>query len=228
MTRFAVSAAAMAVGALFAGAAAHASQVPLSLNYYETAASGGSVTTQTASNMLDVPGSYNYGNPTLAAVGADTQLGTTGEGFYDDFVFTIVGASADSVTSTISLPGPLGTQEIDNLNERIYSAAGFYSTAGVPIGSSTLPVLGSVAGEIDSTTILSGSQATVVEIAPTVLAPGTYVLEIRGLTSNAGGSYAGTLALNPVPLPAALPLILSGLGALRLLRRPRGLRPALG
>ena len=46
-----------------------------------------------------------------------------------------------------------------------------------------------------------------------MLASGTYVLEVRGdVTGTGGGSYAGLIDLQPVPLPAALPLILSGLG----------------
>jgi hypothetical protein len=50
---------------------------------------------------------------------------------------------------------------------------------------------------------------------PTTLAAGTYVLEIRGdVTGSDGGTYSGSLNLNPVPLPAALPLLLSGFGLL--------------
>jgi hypothetical protein len=50
---------------------------------------------------------------------------------------------------------------------------------------------------------------------PTTLTAGSYVLEIRGeVTGSSGGTYTGSLNLNPVPLPAALPLLLSGLGLL--------------
>jgi PEP-CTERM motif len=57
---------------------------------------------------------------------------------------------------------------------------------------------------------------------PTTLAAGTYVLEIRGdVTGSSGGTYSGELNLNPVPLPAALPLLLSGLGLLGFARKRR-------
>jgi hypothetical protein len=56
----------------------------------------------------------------------------------------------------------------------------------------------------------------------TLLAPGSYVLEIRGnVTGSAGGSYSGVLNLAPapVPLPAALPLLLSGIGLFGVIRQ---------
>jgi hypothetical protein len=49
----------------------------------------------------------------------------------------------------------------------------------------------------------------------TMLNAGTYVLEVRGnVVGSAGGSYSGNLNLVPTPLPAALPLLLSGIGLL--------------
>jgi hypothetical protein len=50
---------------------------------------------------------------------------------------------------------------------------------------------------------------------------GTYDLQVRGTTEALGGSYSGVMNLTPVPLPAAFPLLLSGLGMLRGLRRRR-------
>jgi hypothetical protein len=47
------------------------------------------------------------------------------------------------------------------------------------------------------------------------------VLEVRGdVTGTSGGSYAGTLNLQPVPLPAAAWLLISGFaGLVPLVRR---------
>jgi hypothetical protein len=53
-------------------------------------------------------------------------------------------------------------------------------------------------------------------LQPTTLAAGTYVLEVRGSllagdgVPGSSGSYSGVLNLTPVPLPAGLPLLLSG------------------
>jgi hypothetical protein len=201
-----------AASVLFAALSGPAAADTIGLNYSETTAG---ITGPGGASLLAVPGSYGYTNGFVSGA-ASTVIPGTNYGFYDDYVFTISGAAADSVTSTISLSGPTGTLAINNLNERIYSSAG-----QMP------PVLGAVAGEIDSTTVFSNGSATAVEIMPTVLDPGTYVLEIRGIADPAGGTYSGSLDLTtaesqttaPVPVPAALPLLVSGLGGLGLLRR---------
>jgi hypothetical protein len=61
------------------------------------------------------------------------------------------------------------------------------------------------------------------EIMNTTLSSGSYYLEVRGnVDGTSGGSYSGTLNIAPVPLPAALPLLLSGFGLLGgLVRRRR-------
>lgn len=113
------------------------------------------------------------------------------------------------MTATISEGAALA---ITNLNARIYNTAGL----------STLPTLGTVAGEVDSSNSTVGG-LTVATIGTTLLNPGTYVLEIRGTASgSSGGTYSGVLNLTtPVPLPAALPLLISALGGLGLIRRKR-------
>jgi hypothetical protein len=51
-------------------------------------------------------------------------------------------------------------------------------------------------------------------ITPHTLTAGTYDLQVRGTTDTLGGSFSGVLNTAPVPLPAALPLLLSGFGLL--------------
>ena len=61
----------------------------------------------------------------------------------------------------------------------------------------------------------------------TMLNAGSYVLEVRGnVTGSAGGSYSGSLNLVPTPVPAALPLLLSGLGIFGGAVRSRSSQPA--
>jgi hypothetical protein len=189
----------------------------------ETSSSGASpglTSTQTV-NIPAVPGSYFYGNgfggPTTPLPGSQPPPSAppgwpaSGFGFYDDWVFTISGASANSITSTIDL----GSLQVSDLQVRLYA-----------LGGNELPTLGAPSGGvIDSWSApisgpgLSGSYSV---ISPTTLSAGTYVLEVRGnVTGTSGGSYSGTLNLAPVPLPAAIWLLLSGLGGLGTIARRR-------
>ena len=171
---------------------------------YEQTSSGRTVTTGQATSYLSLPTTDTYfrsfSSPT-------SQIGTTGFGFYDDFVFTLAGASADAITSTIDFANVLG---INNLQTRLYNFS----------GNPNLPVLGvPVGGAIDawsSTLNLAPGTTETVNVLPmTMLNAGTYVLEVRGnVVGSAGGSYSGNLNLVPTPLPAALPLLLSGIGLL--------------
>lgn len=156
-----------------------------------------------SNTSLAIPGSYTYGNSFGAGVGASATSTTNPAGFYDDYVFTIAGGSADSVTSTINLGNTL---EIDGLQ-----AALFTYTPGQAV-----PVAGSPLANGWSVPFNSGpTSGTIAVISPTTLNAGTYVLEIEGTVSGtAGGSYSGTLNLAPVPLPAGLPLLLSGIAGL--------------
>ena len=134
--------------------------------------------------------------------------------FYDDFEFTVATSTIDAVSSTINLQKLL---QVDNLQMRVYTAA----------GNASLPALGSVnglqGGWSTPVNFTVGSESGQISaLSDIMLSAGTYVLEVRGdVIGTSGGSYSGNLNLSPVPLPAALPLLLTGLGLLGGLVRKR-------
>lgn len=180
--------------------AARAASLTLSC---ETTSSDGINNTTTPSGcsfvtaVPNVATSYGYNN-TVAAT-PNNVFGTS-YGFYDDYVFSIANGTVNSVTTTIDL----GTLQISNLQERLYSLTG-----------NALPTLGTPSGTLyDAWTSPLGTSGQVAVLPPTTLGAGTYVLEIRGTAGPSGGSYGGVLNVTPVPLPASMLLTLSALGLL--------------
>ena len=172
------------------------------------------------SSTLSVPGSYSFTNAFSGGANGDTTIPTSplpGFGFYDDYVFTILTAGVDAISSTISNSSSF---QISNLQMRLYDAA----------GNSPLPVLGTPAGPttnaVSTTTNLGGGVSVTYAVLPmTTLASGTYVLEVRGsATGTYGGSYSGVLNLTPVPLPGSFALLLSAFLALGYWIRGAGAR----
>ncbi len=152
---------------------------------------------------------HHFTAPTTCCVSDGST--TPSFGFYDDYVFTVAAGITNSLTTTIDL----GTNQISNLQERLYI---------VNAGGLTNPV--PTLGLPPSGTVLEGWQAgapgsTVLTINNSLLAAGgTYALQIRGnVTGASGGTYSGSINFSPLPLPAALPLLLGGLGLLGLRRR---------
>lgn len=143
--------------------------------------------------VIPVPSSVNYGNTHSVL-----DLNTT---FWDDFTFTLTDASANSVTSSISLSNLLG---IDNMSARLYTGTTHQTGAVVP---------GTLMSAWGTTVNLgSGVGITTVVLNPLVLAAGTYTLQLKGTVSGlAGGSYAGVLNVAPVPEPETNAMLLSGL-----------------
>ncbi len=162
------------------------------------------------STGLATPGSYSYSDTFLAGTGGKAVSANNPDGFYDDFVFTIAGATADSVTSTINLGNTL---EIDGLQVALFS----YSQG------QSVPVAGSPLAAGWSSSFNSGPASGTISVIPnTILAAGSYVLEVEGtVTGSSGGTYSGSLNLAPVPLPAGLPLLLSGVAGLAFWSRRR-------
>ena len=184
--------------------AAHATQMGLS--YQDTA--NGTVNNESVVTPFASGGSAFYGDGFSAPTTPISGSPLPGYGFYDDFYFSVPsGASADSITSTIDLGNLLA---ISGLQVRLYELAGNPPPVlGAP-GHGTL-----VSSWSQSVNSSSGNTGDIEVLDTTLSQAGTYVLEVRGnVTGSLGGSYSGTLNISPVPLPAALPSLLSGLGML--------------
>jgi hypothetical protein len=192
-----VAVVAIGLSALHVGAASAAV-----LSYEQTASGRTGIGQVTSYLSLPTSDTYSrtFNSPTA-------QIGSTGFGFYDDFVFTITGASADAITSTIDFSNVLG---INNLQTRLYD---FSSNPNLPVLGA--PNGGAIAASSSTLNLAPGTNEAINVLPMTVLSAGTYVLEVRGnVTGSAGASYSGNLNLVPTPVPAALPLLLSGIGLL--------------
>ena len=125
--------------------------------------------------------------------------------FLDHWSFTLgANASVSGVAATINFTnGPDGSPlfGIENLQLKLVA-----DQIGGPVLVSWLTV----------TTPAPGLNQLVALVPTAPLGAGNYDLQVRG-TLTAPGSYSGSLIAAPpavVPLPAALPLLLSGLGVL--------------
>jgi hypothetical protein len=144
------------------------------------------------------------------ATGADFGATATGSGgpwnFQDDSYFSTTGATLQTAVISTSL------NALTNLQVRLINLA----------GNSVAPVLGSPAGGtlVDSWQDFTLGSTSYNVTLPKGFSAGDYILQIRGEATGAG-SYGGSIAFTPVPLPAALPLLLSALGGLGFAARRR-------
>ena len=178
------------------------------LSYEETVS--GITGSGTITDYSHLPVSDFFGNNLGPSTGTLAAPADPGFSFYDDYVFTVANSTVDAASFVLNEGNTLA---IGDLQMRLYSFE----------GNNTLPVLGdSPAGLMAGWSNPISTDGTASNLTTTNLSAGTYVLEVRGdVTGAAGGSYAGLIDLRPVPLPAALPLMLSGIGLLGGLVRKR-------
>jgi hypothetical protein len=161
--------------------------------------------------------SQSYNN----SVGSYTA-GTLSNGGTFGLVASYVVALPTSTTGSYIFSLNLTSQTgLDDLSARLYSyGPGENTTLGLtgapPNGGVVSPWSTSVNGGLVDSTAMSATDVTA----------GLYVLEVVGQLSPGAtsGSYSGQLSVAPVPLPAALPFLLSGVAGILGFGRRRAAR----
>jgi hypothetical protein len=201
------------VGTCIVGFAPATHATIMGLSYQDTAS--GTLNNQSVVTAFPATGSAFYGDSFNAPTTPISGSPSPGYGFYDDFYFSVpTSVKADSITATLNLGNLLA---ISGLQVRLYNLAGNPPPVlGAPLHGT---IVSSWSTSVSAGPGLSGD----VEVLNTTLSQtGTYVLEVRGnVSGSAGGSYGGALNVSPVPVPAALPSMLSALGLLGTLARRR-------
>jgi hypothetical protein len=126
--------------------------------------------------------------------------------FQDDFYFSTTGATIQTAVISNLF------SNVSDLQVRLIQAAGNGPpTIGTPAGTTL----------VDSwQTFNLGGGGSYNETLPTGFAAGAYILQIRG-EAGSSASYGGSISFTPVPLPAAVWLLVSGLGVMSAFRRTR-------
>lgn len=156
-------------------------------------------------NFVDQHG-FTVSDSTAIIANIVSAPGTATYNFYDDFEFTMPGASAGSLTASavsISFANVFG---ISNLQARLYPVTTGLTTGGAP-------------GLVTAWTAPTNSGGTTVTVStfdsPKYLTAGTmYTLEIRGNVFGPTGSYGGNLNISAVPEAESWALAFVGLGLL--------------
>jgi len=120
--------------------------------------------------------------------------------FADHLTFSVTSMPATFNAIVASISGSADTG-LDISNLGLYTSTGTLVTSGT-LGSS---------GAMDIWTLNGGT-----------LAVGNYYLQVSGsMVSNTGGSFGGSVMLQPVPEPETYGMMLAGLGVVGLLARRR-------
>ena len=176
---------------------------------------------------LAVPGQYGFidqfAAPQSAPLvdGSNVPFENSGSpvgtySFQDTYEFSVSeAAGGDLLAVSLSLQGPLQSNfNISNLQFRLYEVQPS-TTPGltIPTGSPILTGWQGISGN-DSGNAIQANFSN--------LQSGTYFLDIAGTADGlSGGTYVGQLNLQPVPLPATVPLLLCGIAGLGAMLRRR-------
>lgn len=165
----------------------------------------------------NITANYGFGQSFTAPTGS-YAAGTLGNGnqfgFTASYVIDVPASTAGAYLFSLNLNAASG---LDNLTARLYD----YNANGIQnltLGS-TSPI-GS--GLIEGWSTSDNGYVASTTLAPANVPSGLYVLEVAGLTvGTTSGAYSGQLSITPVPLPASVFLLLSGLAGLVGMKRLR-------
>jgi hypothetical protein len=164
-----------------------------------------------AAGQLAVGSDFSTGETVQSASGSVAP--DSGWNFYDDYFFSTTAATANNATVISNF----SQDSISNLQVRIFASGG---QSGTPNPAPTLGI--PTGGAVDGWSApLVGSNGSLSILLPTGFPSGSYDLQVRGEALGPNASYGGTLQIAPVPVPAGLPMLLSGLGMLGSLMRRR-------
>jgi hypothetical protein len=168
---------------------------------------------------LSLPGQYTFQDqfsaPQAYTLSPSSPVGSYS--FQDTYEFSLSApAQGDVLAVSLNLSGiPSSTFNIQNLQFRLYEVPSPPPAPGltIPPGSTIItPWMG----------ITGNDSGTAIQANFNNVQSGTYFLDIAGTASGtSGGTYIGQLNLSPVPLPAGIWLLLSGLGGIGALARKR-------
>ena len=146
----------------------------------------------------------SFANPNVT-VGTVATVGAITYNFLDQYVFNLA-ASADvsALVATINfVAGPSGPS--------------LFGVSNLQVNLWQVPLVGSpLVSWLSVTSPGAGLEQVIALVPPSPLVAGAYELQVRGVLTSPG-SYSGSLiaaAPAAVPLPAALPMLVIGLGAL--------------
>jgi len=151
------------------------------------------------------PAQTSFANPAVVVGTTASSSSSIPYNFLDQFIFSLpIGSDVASIVATINFTnGPNGPIlfGISDLQVNLLKVSSPTSLVAVSWQTVTTPV--------------AGLQQVVALTPVSPLGSGNYVLQVRGVLA-APGSYSGTLIAQPavVPLPAALPLLMLGLGGM--------------
>jgi hypothetical protein len=210
-----------------------AATVPLDLTQSIAQLSGGATTQTSGSGTATLisnsgPTSFGFSDAFNGALAGQTgsaigptpatcgQAGSSAcYGFYDDFKISLTGGSVTDAVS-ISINGP-STAGVESMQIRLYSA----DLNPSPLTGAVAPTGTAFQSWLTVTDLGGGLVLNTATLGISPLTAGNYWVEVRGIVTGASGGYGGTINFTPVPLPAALPLLLAGLGALGVVSRRR-------